>query len=344
MLGISLFEWLLYICFSILSGSLFHHNKMAVPKKFVLSAAAGTALFSAAPLINQIAALSGDIGFGTAVKNVLIDFDMGRAWFILVVIAGLLFCLIAFNHLSNDPFLTKIALILVIILIGVYTYISLSSGIFLWLPFIFRFFYLLSLSCFGGLLLASRSQSPSAALSKIVCLIMAFISCALMALAGLWTAPFHQLIHQFKQSLMVNSGQAAVILNLLLLTSLWCTLICFIFKRADRTVNLILFLFILGATSFLNQQAAPLDISALIKAGQISPLFQAFYHKPAASETVIPFTWHAVSVGMITASCLCLFLIGISLIKKWPEWLSVVFSFLFIVSGYLTVMSMILSI
>ncbi|MFC7391811.1 hypothetical protein [Scopulibacillus cellulosilyticus] len=336
----ALFEWLLYICFSFLTGSLFISQKRRVfPKKFVLFAVAGSALFSSVPLAADTISISRDIGFGTAAKNVFIDFHEGKAWFILVVIAVLLFCLIRFNDLNNDPFLTKIALLLAMLLIGLYAFISLSGGILPWVEYICRFLYMTCFSFLGGLLLTRDPKNHKRrSVTSIMFLLIALVSNFLIMSVNLWN-PIHHLFYQFKQSLIVNYGQNSLVLFLLIFIALWHTLMSYFSKKNDRIVTRrTIFLSILAVSAFLDQQIQPHDIEALIKTGNISPLFQIFYHQPVTPSAVIHFTWNGYSVVMLIVSFLFLFLSGVCIIKSWPKWLSVVFSFLFAASAYLTLM------
>ena len=130
-------EFVNYLMFSILVGKVVlqyvpesKKPKIEIPKSIFLLAPLGIMIFSFVPLLQVILFFKESVGFGTATLSVLTDFQIGRAWIAICVLALLLWIMIYFN---SDKFIQAICLILMILAVGSASHVatlSFVSGIY----------------------------------------------------------------------------------------------------------------------------------------------------------------------------------------------------------------------
>lgn len=363
-------EVLLYICFAILTGSLIIYNvpekmlpNVVIPKKLILYSIIGITALSLGPVISIIIIFGQDIGYWISIKSVFLSFELGKAWLFMLVIALLLFGLTYFNDLKRDPLLSKIALLLVALLIGGYVKAGHAASLAPFAGFTYHFLHLLAISTWGGLLLLiawfSKSDANWLNFTKwftplaVICLAVVIISGILTMTIDIANPINHSIsntANQYEQGMMSNYGQALLIKHLLVIpVVLFAAMNAFFIKRQLKQgkaikplkwaqVESVVILAIFCVTAFMGQQSPPHDIESLLKINGASPLFDAVYSGTITPDMTIHWALNLMSISFLVVSLLLLLITALSVVNKFAKVFSIVLSFCFVLSSYLTVM------
>lgn len=363
-------EWLLYLSLSLLMGAVILYNvplknraSALIPKKLILLSIAGTVLFSFGPVLSTILIFGRDIGYWTSFLSVLFSFDLGKSWFIILAVGMLLYGLIHFNSIDQDPFLAKLAFLLVTVIIIAYAKASHAASLAPVTGFIYHFAHLWLITIWGGLLLTVSWGAKN--ISQWVFFLRWYTPLSILCITGILISGFLTMsidiaspqvytlsstLTQYKDGLAVNYGQALLIKHLFIIPLLMFAGInafytryqlkkgtgqhALLWARTESVFLLIIFL----ATAILGQQAPPHDVTALVKREGFNPLFHYFY--PGASINIFPvhFAQSGISLLFLAAGVVLLIFTMLSVMTNIAKIMSFVLSFAFVISAYTWVM------
>jgi putative copper export protein len=304
---ISLTEFILYICFSLLIGSivlqLVPENKrplLNIPNKILYLAAGLIPLTAFLPVISTAEILSADNGFWFILKNILFTFDIGKNWLFIALISTILIRVLVSKQFKTNKNLMTLSLLLILLMLLGYTKSSHAATITEWQGFLFHTLHFLAITVWIGILLVvswfSKNKNNWFTFLKwftpvaVVCLIITFI-------AGYFTMgidinsyddPSASILQEYKNSLIVNYGQALVIKHILIISLvLFAILNGILFRKRHNQdsfnplrwarVESVYALIVFGLTAFMGQSWPPHQIYSLIKSYGPSPLFTAIY-------------------------------------------------------------------
>ncbi|TCP29824.1 putative copper resistance protein D [Scopulibacillus darangshiensis] len=363
-------EFLLYICFAVMTGSMIIYTvpkgrlpDVTVPKKAILYSIIGSIVLSIGPVISTIIIFGKDIGYWTSFKSVLFGFDIGKAWIFMLVIGLLLFGLVYFNDINHDPFLSKIALLLVVLLIGGYAKASHAASLAPFAGFTYHYLHLIAVAIWGGLLITTAwfSKKGSNWLNFLkwftplasICLVIIILSGILTMSIDIAKPADHSvrsLINQYDHGLMVNYGQSLLIKHILIVPLvIYAVMNAFVIRRRLKRnrgahplkwarVETIIIMAIFSVTAFLGQQSPPHDIVAALKVDGASPLFNALYPGVITPETTVHWSFNLMSISFLILGILMAVMTTMSVANRFTKGFSIFLAFCLVLSSYLTVM------
>lgn len=353
-------EILLYLCFSILIGSLILKvipksivPTIKIPKSIVLATVLGIPLFSFFPIIDVILHLYEDIGFWVTVKSAIFSFQIGQAWIFTVILSYTLFFIVLLGNFQSVKELPYVGLFITFLLVLALGWSSHASSMYSWLGFLWHTVHFLSVCVWVGILIVvswwSSDHSRWGRFLKwyhplaIICLFLVIFSgVSLMNLIGLvenyssyWIMPYGQSL-LIKHILFVPILAYAVINGVLIKRKLKE------FPRFNpipwtRVESGLLFL-IFGVTAILGQQPLPHDIETFLLREGPSSLFLFFYQGTYEHLQIINLGLNWTNGLLILLAVGFFSLIIISFIQKTSAMFSLIMTLLFTVSFYLSVM------
>ncbi|OQM46874.1 hypothetical protein B6A27_03575 [Anoxybacillus sp. UARK-01] len=357
---IYLSELLLYICFCIVVGSqlltFIPNDKrptITVPAWLINLCIIGIALLSFSPLLKVTLIFSKDynVGFWTIFKGILMDFNIGHAWLITVLLCLILLLVHVLKKITNDPILEYIGTVLIFALILAFGWASHCTSSYELKGFIPHATHFLSVTVWIGILLVvgwfSKNSDNWLKFLKwfspvaLICVITSII-------AGYFL--MNLLVPSYVNSWIVSYGQTLLIKHLLIIPLLTFALIngVFVKRRLKTTPSFnpipwiraesVMALFVFTSMAVMGQQSTPENIAAIIKFEKPSWLFEAFYDGQIKQNISIHFEISAVSIALAIISIL--FLIGLIVLfrKKGNVVLSVVCGALFVICAYISLM------
>lgn len=366
---VSLFECLIYLCFAYLTGAFIFYNlpKSKWPdnqpsRMLILYSCIGIGLFSFAPVFNVILELTKDMGFWVSLKGVLFTFEIGQTWLLTFAISILLFLLIYFNPIDQDPILAKFALFLAVLLIGTYTKGGHAASLSPIWGFTGHFFHLLAVSVWGGVLIhaawSTKSDrnwltflkwfSPLALISMVILILAGFLTMAIDI-----SPPLNQklsgVMASYRNGLVVNYGQALLIKHLLVIPLLLLATFNSVYARKQfrkerpfhpikwaRLESIILFA-IFAVTAYMGQQAPPHELSQLLHFNGESPLFKAIYGASLPDSFTVHLQFGSTSLIFLVFSVLLLILVGLGVIRRLTKLMVGVLILGYCISSYLAI-------
>ncbi|MFZ3579563.1 copper resistance D family protein [Virgibacillus sp. DJP39] len=304
---VSLTEFILYTCFSVLIGALIlllvPENKrpsLHIPRKVLFLVTGLIPLAALLPVIKTAEILSGSNGFWFVFKSVLFSFEVGKSWLFIALVATILIRVLLSKELKTNKNITIFALILTALMLVGYTSSSHAATITEWQGFLYHTLHFLAVSIWIGLLLvvswfAKNTDNWIAFLKwftpvAIACLIVALIS-------GLFTMtidinsyddPAASILKEYQNSLMFNYGQALLIKHVLIIALIIFALVNgILFRKRSKQpafnplkwarLESVFALIVFGVTAFMGQSWPPHEIFNLMKTHGASPLFNAIY-------------------------------------------------------------------
>jgi putative copper export protein len=348
MIVVSLFECLIYLCFAYLTGAFIFFNlpKSKWPdnqpsRKLLLFSILGIGLFSFAPVFSVILDLAKDMGFWLSFKGVLFTFEIGQTWLLTFAISILLFLLVYFNPIDQDPILAKFALFLAVLLIGTYTKGGHAASLSPLWGFVGHFSHLLAVSVWGGCLMhaawTAKSDknwlaflkwfTPLALISMIVIIGAGFLTMVIDISPPL-NHSVSATLGNYRDGLVVNYGQALLIKHLLLIPLLLLATFNSVYSRKQfkqqrpfqpikwARLETILLFAILAVTAYMGQQAPPHDLAQLLHFNGASPLFEAIYGGTIPQSFTVHLHFGSTSLIFILFSVLLLILVALGVVRR----------------------------
>lgn len=307
MLLISLTEFILYICFSVLIGSLIlflvPENKkppINVPKGILYLAAVLIPIAAFLPVFQTAYLLAGDMDLWFFIKSVVFTFEIGKAWLFITFISVILICVLLAKNLITNKRLTIWALFLTFLMLLGYGRSSHAATITEWQGFVSHTLHFLAVTVWIGLLFVvswfAKNKNNWISFLKwftpvaIICLVVTMV-------AGYFTMemdidsyddPNASIVQEYQNSLIVNYGQALVLKHIFIISLvLFAFVNGVIFRRKfnEESFNPLKWtrlesvyaLIVFGLTAFMGQSWPPHQIYLLLNTEGASPLFEALY-------------------------------------------------------------------
>lgn len=307
MLLISLTEFLLYICFSVLIGyfilSLVSESKrptIYIPRKVLYLAAGIIPIASFLPVFSTANILAGDYDFWLVLKNVVFTFEIGKAWLFITLVSIILICVLLAKNFNSKTHLITWALVLTLLMLFGYTRSSHAATITEWQGFLFHSLHFLAVTIWIGVLFVvswfSKNRNYWPAFLKWFTPV-AIICLATTIIAGYFTMvidinsyddPNATVLQEYQNGLIVNYGQALLLKHIFIISLVLFAFINGIlfrknnnqasfnplkWARAESAYALIVF----GLTAFMGQSLPPHQIYMLLRTEGPSPLFKTIY-------------------------------------------------------------------
>ncbi|MFD1848917.1 copper resistance D family protein [Oceanobacillus bengalensis] len=307
MLLISLTEFLLYICFSMLIGYfiliLVSENKrptIHIPKKVLYLATVIIPIAAFLPIFQTAKILAGDYDFWLVLKNVVLTFEIGKAWLFMSFVSIILICVLLARNFNSKIHLITWAMVLTLLMLFGYTRSSHAASITEWQGFLFHSLHFLSVTVWIGILFVvswfSKNKNNWLAFLKWFTPV-AIICLAITIVAGYFTMeidinsyddPNATVLQEYQNGLIVNYGQALLIKHIFIISLVLFAFINGIlfrrkssqesfnplkWTRAESAYALIVF----GLTAFMGQSWPPHQIYMLLVTEGASPLFETLY-------------------------------------------------------------------
>lgn len=307
MLLISLTEFLLYICFSVLIGyfilALVSGNKkptIHIPKKVLYLAAGIIPIAAFLPVYSTAKILAGEYDIWLVLKNVIFTFEIGKAWLFMTFVSIILICVLLAKNFKSKTQLIAWALVLTLLMLFGYTRSSHAATITEWQGFVFHSLHFLAVTVWIGILFVvswfSKNKNNWLAFLKWFTPV-AIICLAITIVAGYFTMeidinsyddPTATVLQEYQNGLIVNYGQALLIKHIFIISLILFAFINGIlfrrkynqesfnplkWTRAESAYALIVF----GLTAFMGQSWPPHQIYMLLITEGASPLFKVLY-------------------------------------------------------------------
>lgn len=359
-------EWLLYLSFSLIMGTAILYNvpfkyrvHVALSKKLMLIGTIGSIIFSYGLVLAAILIFGSDIGYWHSFTSVMLTFELGKTWYMILTSGLLLFGLVYFNNIDQDPFLAKLAIVLVTVMIIAYAKASHAASLEPVYGFIAHFIHLWFISIWGGILLVvswntKQTESWLAFIKwytplAVICIITILIS-GFFTMAIDFKSPVEPLLSgvpgQYQNGLSVNYGQALLLKHLFILPLILFAALNAFYTRYQlkngihrhaiplaRTESFFLVI-VYMITAYMGQQAPPHDVIALIKQEGFSPTFLFFYPSAAASIIPLHFGWSGLELLFLATSMVLMILIIFAVVKNLSKTGAAVLSIAFVFSTY----------
>lgn len=362
-------ELLLYLSFSVLIGSLLvlvvpkkYRPEVIVSKPVLLICTALIPILSIGPLLRVSLILSNNVGMWVSFRNVLFTFEIGQAWLFTLILAVLLFLLLAIIKLDPKEPLIKVALVFIVFLAFGVGKAGHAASITPWTGFIAHSVHFLAVIIWIGILLVIGFRSkhftnwPSflkwfTPLS-IVCVSITFIAGYFLMEIDIQSYNDQNafILTEYANGLVVNYGQALLLKHLFFIPILlFAFLNGVVLKKClakHSNVNIARFLriegiyalIVFGITAFMGQQYPPHQVDKLIQSDGVSPLFELFYQN--AIDPTIQVNWELTGDSLIFFTFAFLFLILniFASIKRFPSYLVIIVGTVVPICMYLGIM------
>ncbi|MGP4108917.1 copper resistance D family protein [Virgibacillus sp. L01] len=307
MLLVSFTEFILYICFSVLIGSLIlimvPENKrppMYIPKKILYLAVGLIPITAFLPVFQTANTLAGDGNLWFILKNVIMTFEIGKAWLFITFVTIVLICVLLAKNLKSKTHLTTWALVLTLLMLFGYTKSSHAATITEGLGFVFHTLHFLSITIWIGILFVvswfSKNKNNWLTFLKwftpvaITCLIITVVTgyFTMQIDINSYDDPNATIIQEYQNSLIVNYGQALVIKHIFIISLVLFAFLNGVISRKKYNndsfnplkwarLESVYALIVFGFTAFMGQSWPPHQIYSLIKSYGASPLFTTIY-------------------------------------------------------------------
>ncbi|WP_249869576.1 copper resistance D family protein [Oceanobacillus saliphilus] len=347
---------LLYVCFSILAGSFLlqlipstYRPDVKIPTNYLLISAIMVPIFAFVPVLDTTLFIAPRLGFGEAIKTVLLSYTVGNAWNFTVIGSVLLVLVIALMRSNEKRTSAFIALGLTF---GLMLSVAWSSHAGVMEPLMGitgHFIHLAAISVWVGVVLVVGwfATNHHHWLTFLSWFSKVAIGCLVAtALSGILLMDI--LVDGYANSWMVSYGQGLLIKHLFLIPLVFYAFLNGIVVKnllsKDASFNpipwirlegIILFV-IFTMTAFFTQQSPPHGNS--LTNDDVSPLFRLFHGGIIDSSSTIGFTINIEIVYFFLLSILFLGLIIWSIYKKASIIITFLLSCLLVVNIYIMLM------
>lgn len=356
-------EFLLYISFALLVGGLLSYvipeEKMpivAVPQKLLVFCAAAVPVFAFASILRVFFILSeGRSELWIRFKSILFSFEIGKAWLFMFAVAIVLVLLLLFNDLKKSSHLALVACFLTLLLILAQGKAGHASTITAISGFLAHSLHFLAVMVWAGLLFVTGWFSRGKDWRPFVKWFtpLAVLCFIVLTVAGFWTMTIDindynhreaSVWYEYKNSWLVNYGQALLIKHLLVIPLLVFAFLNGFLMKGKKNVRKIarvegfVILVVFAVTGFMGQQYPPHQVQSLLAQGGASPLFDAVYGgtiDPAMTVS-LSFGWISYVLFVLAAAFIGLMILAV---KKNASGAGIfILGLLVVGSGYLGLM------
>ena len=349
-------QTIVYLCFAILMGSLIlaltHETKrptIHVPKWALLISTVGIALFSFFPVLQILLYLVPNMGFGKTLQSVLFTFEVGKAWFFILIVAMILYLFIGLFDDRTNKFYCAISVALTSLLILAVGWSSHASSYNQLLGFVSDTVHFTAVSIWVGILIVvgwfSKNHSNWTSFLKwftpvaIVCFMVTIVSGLLL---------MNIIVDDYTNSWPISYGQTLLMKHLLIIPLVvFAAINSILIKkkvRMDASFNplpwakaeSILMLLIFSVTAALGQQPPPRETT--ISSNNVSELFSFIYQGQIQQNMNVQFAPNATTIMLGVLTLLFLVLMIFSFIRKMPAMMTFTMGLFLVLSGYLSLM------
>lgn len=302
MIWIYMTETLLYLCFSLLIGSLVvqlvpDHLKpdLKISKRVLQVSILGIAFLSAAPVLRLILFLYEDIGLLLTIQNIIGEFEVGKAWTVTVFTSLFFYLFVSLVPVFKSRLYTGIALAFAFILLLAVGWASHAASLTDWSGFAFHTLHFTAVTVWVGILLVVSWFSTTS--QNWLAFLKWFTPVALSCLAivigsGIFIMTLAVDLTDYQDAWMMPYGQAILLKHLLVIPVLLFASIngIWIRRKLERGEGVnplpwvkaesVVLLLVLAATGVLGQQEPPHSIESYLRGTGASKLFDYFYAGP----------------------------------------------------------------
>lgn len=361
MIWIYLSETLLYLCFSLIMGSLIlslipgsRKPEIRISKRWIQTSILGIVVFSLFPVIRIVGFLYEDIGLSLTIQNVLNSFEVGQAWRLTIFVSLIFYLYVSFFSIFTKKVHTFISLVFTLILLILLGWASHSASLTEWSGFIAHCIHFLAVTIWVGILIVVSWFSVNQAnwLAFFKWFTPVALSCLLViAASGYFLMTLVVDLNNYADSWILSYGQALLIKHLVLIPIIFFAIINGIWMkrkiREDTNVNprkwvkaeSVTLLLIFSSTAVLGQQEPPHDINAVAASNGITRLFSSVYPETITLpiNAVVDLSW--LGILFFSLSLCFLMFASIAAVKKSSPVVAFLMSILCIVSIYFGLMN-----
>lgn len=360
MIWLYIAEMLLYLCFSLLIGSLLIHlvpaNKkpdLVINKRVLQISILGIAFLSTAPVIRLVVFLYEDIGLLLTVQNVVGEFEVGQAWSVTVLTSLFFYFFVSVTPVFKSKVLIVVSLVFTFLLLLAFGLGSHAASLTDGSGFIFHTLHFTAATVWIGILLivswfsvSSKNWLPFIKWFTplaIICLII-------ISASGLYIMTLALNLKDYTDAWQMPYGQAILVKHLLILPVLLFAFINGVFIRAKlsrgKKVNplpwaraeSVVLLLVLSATAVLGQQEPPHSIESFIRMNGASNLFAYFHTGSMDTAMHLQFEWSILGVLFLFLGTAFGSLVIYSFKQKIPVYLTLVMGLFCVLSFYVGLM------
>lgn len=350
----ALSESLLYLAFSVLIGGLFllrvpvaRRPSLHLPKSILLGCIIAIIIFSFPPVLQVILYFYKNMDFNLLIQNVFFSFEIGKAWLVTFIASILLFILLLFTDIENNPKLVSAALIWSVFLIFTVSYSSHANSLVPFAGLVAHFCHFLAMSLWTGILIIvswfSNQLQNWKAFSRWFTPLS--ISCVTIVLiAGLVLMQF--IVPEYWNSWLLPYGEALLIKHLLFVMILiFACINGFVLKEETRRLpwlkaESLLIMVVYLVTGFLGQSPSPHNVLQTIKTEGFSPLllaiFQENWHPDLHADVQLQL--NLMSLLLLLFSLFFLTMLIIAYKKRTPPYFAMIMCIGWVISVFLGIM------
>ncbi len=361
MIWIYLSETLLYLCFSLIIGSLIFSlipsskkPEIFIHKRWIQISILGIVVFSLFPVIRLVLFLYEDIGLMMTIQNVISTFEVGQAWSFTLFVSIAFYLYVSIIPIFTKKIHTVISLTFSIMLLLALGWASHSASLNEWSGFIAHSLHFLAVTIWVGLLLVVSwfSLNHENWLAFLKWFTPVALGCLLViSITGYFLVTLVIDLTSYPNSWILPYGQSLLIKHLILIPILFFSCVNGIWiKRKiqkDPTFNprnwvkaeSFTLLLIFSATALLGQQEPPHDIGAVAGSNGMSKLFSTVYSESISLPIDAYMDFSMLGTLFFALSLCFLCFAWIATVKKFSPLLAFSMSILCIISMYLGLMN-----
>lgn len=340
MVWIYISESLLYLCFSLLMGAFIIQfiperlkPEIHISKRLIQLAVLGVVFFSVAPVIRIILFLYEDIGLMLTIQNVLMGFEVGKAWNFTVILAIFFYLFVSLFPVLKSKVLSGISLAFTIVLLLALGWASHAASLTEWSGFVFHSLHFFAVTVWIGILLIVGwcSKNQENWLSYLRWFTPLAIACFLMvAGTGFFLMTLVIDVNEYGNAWMLPYGQALLVKHLTIIPVLFFAFINGFWVRRklkhQEQVNpipwlkfeSILLFFTFVSTGVLGQQEPPHSIEITLGSSGPSAIFDYFYSGIIEPSMSLQFGFNTINTLFFVVAIIFMWLIVYSFRKKTP--------------------------
>lgn len=361
MIWVYVTETFLYLCFSLLVGSLVIHlvpdhlkPDMRISKRVLQVSILGIAFLSAAPVIRLILFLYEDVGLLLTIQNIVREFEVGKAWTVTVFTSLLFYLFVSLVPVFKSRRFIGIALAFTFVLLLAVGWASHAASLTDWSGFVFHTLHFTAVTVWAGILLVVSWFSITSKnwLAFLKWFTPVALSClALVIGSGIFIMNLAVDITEYQDAWMMPYGQAILIKHLLVIPLLLFASINSIWMRRKlkhkEEVNplpwvkaeSIVLLLIFGATGVLGQQEPPHSIESYLRGSGASKLFDYFHAGQIDPAMHLQFDFNVLGLLFFVLGAVFGFLSIYCFKQKAPAYISLLTGLFCVLTLYIGLMT-----
>jgi putative copper resistance protein D len=361
MIWIYISETLLYLCFSLLIGSLIlslipssKKPDIKLDKRWIQSSILGIVVFSLVPIIRLVLFLYEDIGLTLTIQNVISSFEVGQAWTFTLLVSIVFYLYVSLFSIFTKKFHTGISLFFTFLLLLSLGWASHSASLTEWSGFVAHTLHFLAVTLWIGILIVVSwfSVNQTNWLAFLKWFTPVAISCLLVIGAtGYFLMTLVIDLNNYANSWILPYGQSLLIKHLILIPIIFFACIngLWMKRKIQKGSNInprnwvraesLTLLLIFSATAVLGQQEPPHDLGAVATSNGMSKLFTAVYSKTITLPIQASMDVNLLGILLFVLSICFLIFASIASYKKASPFIAFILSILCIVSIYLGLMN-----